>query len=94
MGGDFYDFFLIGDDCTPDAGKLGFVIADPPGVTVTIVDSGIVYDPLAKPDAVTLDDIMDVPIGGLGIIMAKRSVDQMQYAREGDLNVTSITKRW
>ena len=31
VGGDFYDFFLVGDNCTPDAGKLAFVIADVSG---------------------------------------------------------------
>ena len=31
VGGDFYDFFLVGDDCGPDAGKLAFVIADVSG---------------------------------------------------------------
>ena len=31
VGGDFYDFFLLGDDCGPDAGKLAFVLADVSG---------------------------------------------------------------
>ena len=31
VGGDFYDFFLVGDDCGPEAGKLGFVVADVSG---------------------------------------------------------------
>ncbi len=31
VGGDFYDFFLVGDDCGPKAGKLGFVVADVSG---------------------------------------------------------------
>ena len=31
VGGDFYDFFLIGGDSGPEAGKLGFVIADVSG---------------------------------------------------------------
>ena len=68
--------------------------ADPPSVRVDIADDGIPYDPLAKPDAVTPDDIMDVPIGGLGILMAKRSVDDMTYRREGGSNIVSITKKW
>ena len=28
VGGDFYDFFLLGEGCAPDAGRLAFVIAD------------------------------------------------------------------
>ena len=31
VGGDFYDFFLVGDDCTPESGKLAFVVADVSG---------------------------------------------------------------
>ena len=68
--------------------------ADPPSVQVDISDEGIPYDPLAKPDAVTPDDIMQVPIGGLGILMAKRSVDDMKYKREDSSNVVSIVKKW
>lgn len=68
--------------------------AEPPSITVDIADDGIPYDPLAKPDAVTPDDIMDVPIGGLGILMAKRSVDEMRYARIDGSNVVTILKKW
>ena len=31
VAGDFYDFFLVGDECTAEAGKLGFVVADVSG---------------------------------------------------------------
>ena len=31
VGGDFYDFFLIGDDCGQMKGKLGFLVADVSG---------------------------------------------------------------
>ena len=59
-----------------------------------IVDDGIPYNPLAKPDAVTPDDIMEVPIGGLGILMAKKSVDDMTYERVGESNVLTFRKGW
>ena len=68
--------------------------AEPPSVRVDIVDDGIPYDPLAKPDAVTPEDVMEVPIGGLGILMAKRSVDEMSYERVDASNVVTIVKRW
>jgi anti-sigma regulatory factor (Ser/Thr protein kinase) len=68
--------------------------ASPPSLTVEIADDGIPYDPLAKPDAVTPDDIMDVPIGGLGILMAKRSVDEMSYRYEDGSNITTFRKGW
>ena len=187
VGGDFYDFFLIGDACDAESGKLGFVVADvsgkgvpaalfmmaaktairgymesgmelgeafenanrklcagndsamfvtafagvldialeelfvnvahyaypdatpdrpgevcvsytysaePPSITVEIEDEGIPFDPLSRPDAVMPTSIEDVPIGGLGILMAKRSVDEMRYERTDGTNVVTITKRW
>ena len=68
--------------------------ADPPSIAVDIVDEGIPYNPLEKPDAVTPDDIADVPIGGLGILMAKRSVDEIRYERIDESNVVTIVKKW
>ena len=68
--------------------------AEPQSIVVDIIDEGIPYDPLAKPDAVTPTDIADVPIGGLGILMAKRSVDEMRYERVNNCNVVTIVKAW
>ena len=68
--------------------------AEPPSITVDIADEGIPYNPLEKPDAVTPDDIADVPIGGLGILMAKRSVDDIRYERVDGSNIVTILKKW
>ena len=68
--------------------------AEPPSIEVEIADEGIAYNPLEKPDAITPDDIMEVPIGGLGILMAKRSVDEMEYERVDGRNVVTIRKKW
>ena len=68
--------------------------AEPPSITVEIADEGIAFDPLSKPDAVTPDNVFDVQIGGLGILMAKRSVDAMTYRREDGFNVVTVVKRW
>ena len=85
-------------DATPDNPGTVHVnytySAEPPSITVDIMDDGIPYDPLAKPDAVTPTDIMDVPIGGLGILMAKRSVNEMRYERVDGSNVVTIVKKW
>jgi len=67
---------------------------NPPTLTVQIADDGIPYNPLAKPDAVTPDDIAEVPIGGLGILMAKRSVDEMAYERTDGSNIITFKKSW
>ena len=50
----------------------------------------------AMPERVVVlsDNIADVPIGGLGILMAKKSVDGLRYERVGDSNVVTIVKQW
>lgn len=68
--------------------------AEPPSITVEIADEGISFDPVARPDAVAPKSIEDARIGGLGILMAKRSVDEMRYERTDGTNVVTITKRW
>ena len=68
--------------------------AEPPSVVVDIIDDGIAFDPLAKPDAVTPKNIEDVPIGGLGILMAKRCTDEMSYERVDGSNIVTIVKKW
>ena len=68
--------------------------ANPPSLTIQISDDGVPYNPLAKPDAVTPDDIMEVPIGGLGILMAKKSVDDMRYEYVDGSNVLTFVKGW
>lgn len=70
--------------------------ADPVSATVEIIDNGMPFDPLAQPDetigeSATLDDI---GIGGLGILMAKKSVDEMTYERVDDSNVVTLVKYW
>ena len=79
----------------PGMVRIGYSYsAEPPSVRVSIADDGVPYNPLAKPDAVTPDDIMEVPIGGLGILMAKNSVDDMTYERVDESNVVTIMKKW
>ncbi len=85
-------------DATPDNPgqvRIEFEYApNPPALTVRIIDDGIPYDPLAHPDAETPDNIDDVPIGGLGILIAKRSVDDMHYERIDGCNVLTFRKGW
>ena len=68
--------------------------ANPPALTVQLSDDGIPYNPLEKPDTVTPDNIDDVQIGGYGILMSKKSVDEMTYERVGDSNVLTFKKCW
>ena len=64
------------------------------GVVITFVDSGVYYDPLAKEDPDITLSAAERQIGGLGIFMVKKSMDDMRYERRGDQNILTIVKRF
>ncbi|MBQ8498956.1 anti-sigma regulatory factor [Chlamydia sp.] len=60
---------------------------------VRITDHGPAFNPItASPDIMRLDlPIEQRRIGGLGIFLAKRSVDVFDYERVNDMNVVTLT---
>ena len=62
-------------------------------VAIIFFDSGIPYDPLAKPDPDVTLSAEDRQIGGLGIFMVKKSMDDMQYEYREGHNVLKIIKK-
>ena len=68
------------------------VIEDPLSVSLTFVDNGVPYDPLAKedPDITLSADERD--IGGLGIYMVKKSMDDVSYEYKNGQNILTIKK--
>jgi serine phosphatase RsbU (regulator of sigma subunit)/anti-sigma regulatory factor (Ser/Thr protein kinase) len=69
---------------------------DEPSVTITLSDEGVPFNPLEKPrEAVQAGTEADnLPVGGLGILIAERSVDGMEYERTGSNNVLTLHKSW
>ena len=63
-------------------------------LTLTFIDEGPEYNPLLREDPDTTMDIMDRPIGGLGILMVKRMMDDVVYCRENGENHLTIKKGW
>lgn len=61
-------------------------------VVITFSDRGRPYDPLAKPDPDLTLPAEERPIGGLGIFMVKKSMDQVAYRYENGRNILTITK--
>jgi serine/threonine-protein kinase RsbW len=55
-------------------------------LTVSIEDSGVAYDPRQAPVPDTSLPLEERPIGGLGVYLAMKSVDEFQYERAGDRN--------
>ena len=62
-------------------------------VDITFKDSGVPYDPLAKEDPDVTLSAEERAIGGLGIYMVKKSMDDMKYRYEDGKNILTITKK-
>jgi len=62
-------------------------------VSVTFIDSGIPYDPLQKPDPDVTLSAEERAIGGLGIFLVKKTMDEMTYRYENNQNIVTIRKK-
>ena len=79
----------------PEIGKATVrveVIEDPLAVTITFIDNGVPYDPLAKADPDTTLSAEEREIGGLGIYMVKKSMDDITYEYRDGQNILAIKK--
>ena len=68
------------------------VVEDPLSVEITFVDNGKPYDPLAKADPDTTQSIEDREIGGMGILIVKKSMDAVDYEYKDGKNILTIKK--
>lgn len=59
---------------------------------LTFADSGKQFDPLAKPDPDVTLPVEERSIGGLGIYMVKKSMDEVTYRYENGQNILTIRK--
>jgi len=65
---------------------------EPRAAVITFIDSGVPYNPLAKEDPDTTLSAEDRQIGGLGIFMVKKSMDEVTYAYKDGQNMLTIRK--
>ncbi len=68
------------------------IVEDPLGVSLTFLDNGVPYDPLAKEDPDITLSAEDRQIGGLGIFMVKKSMDDVSYEYKDGHNILTIKK--
>lgn len=66
---------------------------DPLVVVITFLDNGIPYNPLAKEDPDITLSAEERQIGGLGIYMVKKSMDDMSYEYKDGQNILQIKKQ-
>ena len=73
--------------------RIGVLISeDPLAASIRFIDSGMPYDPLAKEDPDVTLPVEERPIGGLGIYMVKKSMDEVLYENKDGCNIFTIKK--
>ncbi len=77
----------------PGMARIRFEVKDDPArAYITFIDQGVYYDPLAKEDPDVTLSAEERPIGGLGIFMVKKSMDDVLYEYKDGQNILTIVK--
>ena len=67
---------------------------NPREAVITFRDKGMAFNPLAKEDPDVSQSAEERQIGGLGIYIVKKTMDQVEYRRENDENILTIWKKF
>ena len=62
-------------------------------VSLTVEDDGVPFNPLDAPAADDTAPLEERPIGGLGIHLVRKLMDELEYARKGNRNRLVVRKR-
>ena len=79
----------------PSVGKATVrmeVSGDPVAITITFLDKGVPYDPLEKADPDVTLSAADRDIGGLGIFLTKKVMDDISYEYKNGQNILTLKK--
>ncbi len=68
------------------------ITEEPLAVTISFIDNGKQYDPLAKPDPNVKIPLKERKKGGLGIFLVKKTMDDVSYEYKDGQNILTITK--
>ncbi len=68
------------------------VTKEPLSVILTFLDHGVPYDPLKKDDPDITLSAEERQIGGLGIFLVKKSMDEIYYEYKDGQNILTIKK--
>ena len=61
--------------------------------TITFEDSGIPFDPLQQQEPDVTLSAEERPIGGLGIFLVRKTMDDVTYERRDGRNILTISKK-
>lgn len=73
--------------------KITFETTDN-GIEITFTDDGLPFNPLEMKDPNVVEKAEDDSIGGLGIFMVKKTMDNVRYEHVDGSNVLRICKTW
>ena len=65
---------------------------DRSAVSITFIDHGVPYDPLAKADPDLSKSAEEREVGGLGIFLVKQTMDDIRYEYVNGSNILTIVK--
>ena len=63
-------------------------------MVITFIDNGIPYDPLAKVDPDVTLSLEERDVGGLGIYLVKKTMDDILYEYKDGQNILRIKKKF
>lgn len=66
--------------------------AEKKGVVIDIIDLGFAFNPLEKEEPDTTLSMEERDIGGLGIFLTKRVMDEVSYERKDGRNILRLKK--
>lgn len=66
---------------------------DVPAIIITFIDNGVPYDPLQKEDPNITLSAEEREIGGLGIYMVKKTMDDISYEYKNGQNILKVRKK-
>lgn len=68
------------------------VMEEPLSVVITFIDQGVPYDPLAKADPDVTLSAEERDVGGLGIYIVKKNMNEITYEYKDGKNILRIRK--
>ena len=80
----------------PEVGKATIrveISEKPLTISLTFMDNGKPYDPLSRKDPDVSLSAEERQIGGLGIYMVKKSMDEIQYSYRNGTNMLTFKKK-
>lgn len=66
------------------------VLPDEARFVIEVIDEGVPFDPLVVEEPDLRAGVEERPIGGLGILLVRRLMDEVAYRRDGARNILTL----